>query len=204
MDVPGSIVSKTVQQPDRETERKDRVLVDVRGLNKICEDDPYTIQLQSDIISAVQGSRIITVVDIPAFFSGWPAAESDRHCFTVDTHRGQETFLVIVMGLKGSLPFTQRRIDAPLRFFSGFARASVNDVVICDRTFEEPLHDLRPVFGLLNEVGLWLSPKKSFLGYPSVQLFGQHVGSFGLLTNTEKRKAVTRFEFPKTLQEREM
>ena len=43
--------------------RKGRVVVDIRGLNKISESDAYPMPFQLNVISAVQGAKYITVVD---------------------------------------------------------------------------------------------------------------------------------------------
>ena len=48
-----------------------------------------------------------------------------------------------------------------------------------------------------------LSPKKSFIGYPSIQLLGQRVDVFGLSTAEEKLAAISQLEFPTTLKDLE-
>ena len=40
------------------------------------------------------------------------------------------------------------------------------------------------------------SPKKSFIGYPSVHLLGQKVNTFSLTTDQEKLEAIRRLVFP--------
>ena len=47
---------------------KSRVVVDIRGLNKITEEDTYPIPRQEDIIAAVKDYVYITVVDAALFF----------------------------------------------------------------------------------------------------------------------------------------
>ena len=43
--------------------RKGRVVVDIRGLNKLAVSDSYSLPLQGDIISAVAGFSYISVID---------------------------------------------------------------------------------------------------------------------------------------------
>ena len=80
--------------------RKGRVVVDIRGLNKITKPDAYPMPLQSDIASAVQGCKFISVMDCTRFFHQWPLQEVDRHKLIVVSHRGSEQFNVAVMGFR--------------------------------------------------------------------------------------------------------
>jgi len=56
---------------------------------------------------------------------------------------------------------------------------------------------------MLTNVGILIKPPKAFLGYPSVQLLGQHVDSLGFATAEEKLEAIAQIEFPKTLKDLE-
>lgn len=108
-----------------------------------------------------------------------------------------------IMGFKGSPPYTQRQIDRMLRPFRKFARAYINDVIIFSKSVDEHLRHLREVFDLFQSIGLRLSPVKSYLGYPSVQLLGQRVDGLGLSTDDEKREAILKLEYPETLRDLE-
>ena len=52
-------------------------------------------------------------------------------------------------------------------------------------------------------MNIHLSPRKSFLGYPSVHLLGQKVDALGLATAEEKLTAISNLAFPKTLSQLE-
>ena len=200
---PVFVVYKTVELPGKPPERKGRVVIDIRGLNKNAEDDPYPMPLQTDITAACKGCNFISTVDVPSFFYGWPVAKKDRHYFTVVSHRGQETFKVPIMGFKGSPPYAQRQIDRILRPYRKFIRAYIDDMVVHSRTFEEHIQHLHTLFELFQRIHICLSPKKSYLGFPSVQLLGQRVDSLGLTTSTEKLDAILKLDFPRTLKDLE-
>lgn len=51
-----------------EAVHKGRVVVNIRGLNKVSEFDVYSMFLQSDIISRLQDSKFISIMDCAAFF----------------------------------------------------------------------------------------------------------------------------------------
>ena len=96
-------------------------------------------------------------------------------------------------------------IDRRLRLCRSFARAYIDDIVIYTKSLQLKDH-LRPldgVFRTLNEANICLSPNKSFLGYPTVQLLGQRVDALGLATAEDKLAAITNLEFPQTLRQLE-
>lgn len=183
--------------------RKGRVVVDIRGLNKITESDSYPLPLQSDITSAVAGFPYISTVDGNGYFHQFLVRYKDRHKLTVVSHRGQEQYNVALMGYKGSPPYVQRQTDRILRPIRDFAKAYVDDMIAFSKTLSEHLEHLRKMFSLFREKRISLNPKKSFLGYPSVILLGQRVDSLGLSTSEEKLAAITSLKFPRSLRELE-
>lgn len=180
--------------------RKGRVVVDIRGLNAISQPDAYPIPIQADIISAVRNCRYISVVDCTSFFYQWRVHPAHRHRLTVVTHRGQEYFKVAVMGYKNSVAYVQRHMDRLLWPYRGFARAYVDDMVIFSKTLTDHLMHLKAIFTMLTENNISIKPTKAFLGYPTVQLLGQKVTSFGLSTSEDKLKAISKLKFPLNLE----
>lgn len=78
-------------------ERKGRVVIDIRALNKISQSDTYPLPRQSDIIAAVAGYQFVTVVDAVGWFHQFKVKREDRHKFAVVSHRGQEQSSVALM-----------------------------------------------------------------------------------------------------------
>lgn len=94
-------------------------------------------------------------------------------------------------------------IDRILRPYRHFCRAYVDDIVIFSSTLKDHLEHLRLVFSALSKMNIHLSPRKSFLGYPSVQLLGQKVDALGLATAEEKLIVIVNLSFPRTLAQLE-
>ena len=184
--------------------RKGRVVIDIRGLNKIAETDSYPMPLQSDLISAIAGYRYITIVDARGYFHQFLVKITDRDKLTIVSHRGQERSNVALMGYKGSPPYVQRQTDKMLRPFKDFTKAYVDDIIIFSHTLQEHLTHLRKVFSLFQEKRVSLSPRKSYLGYPSVNLLGQHVDSLGMATSADKICAIKAIDFPRSLRDLEI
>ena len=104
-----------------------------------------------------------------------------------------------IMGYVNSVAFVQCQMDLTLREFANFCRCYINNIVIASATFDKHLSHLYQIFARLQSLNLSLDPKKSFIGYPSVQLLGQHVDAFGLTTDKEKIAAIQRLWFLETL-----
>ena len=65
---PVFVVWKTVQLPGKDPERRERAVIDIRGLNRIAEDDYYPLSLQEDILGMVAGCGYISTLDATLFF----------------------------------------------------------------------------------------------------------------------------------------
>ena len=178
---------------------KGRPVADIRALNQVVIRDAYPLPPQDDVICLVAGCPYVTCVDGASFFYQWRVHPLDRYKQTVVTHRGQETFLVPLMGYCNSPAYVQRQVDRLLREFKAFAKGYVDDIVIFSHTLEEHIRHLRLVFTLFLRVGVVLEATKSFVGYPNVQLLGQRVDSFGLSTPQERLAAISKLKFPQTL-----
>lgn len=107
------------------------------------------------------------------------------------------------MGYLNSVPFVQWQMDFHLRDFVEFCRAYIDDIVITSVTLDKHVHHLHAGFQSLVKLNLMMEPAKSYIGYQSVQLLGQHVDAFRLATLDEKTRAIADLEFPKTIQQLE-
>ena len=182
--------------------RKGRTIVDIRVLNDLMVPNAYPVPLQSDIIADLRGCSHISVFDANSFFYQWRVHPDDTFKLTTVNFRGQETFLVPVMGCRNSIAYVQRQMDRILRGYA-FARAYIDDVVIASHSMKEHLHHLRSIFQFFTKLGIAIKPTKAFLGYSDVNLLGQRVNSLGLSTSEEKLKAIAGLKFPSTLADLE-
>jgi len=74
------------------------------------------------------------------------------------------------MGYRNLSLYIQRLIDRIFRLHRLYVRAYVDDFVIFSSTLKDYLAYLDSVFFVLADLGIILSLKKLFLGYPIVQL----------------------------------
>lgn len=90
-------------------------------------------------------------------------------------------------------------LDRILRPFRRFSRAYLDDVPIYSRTLDDYEEHLDVVFSTFNNLGISLSPHKSFLSYPTATILGQRVSGLGLSTHQDKVQAILNLQFPDTL-----
>ena len=184
--------------------RKGRVVINIRGLNKITESDTYPLSLQSDITSAIIEYPYISTIDENGYFHQFSVRYKDRYKLTVISHRGQEQYNIALMGYKGSPPYVQRQIDKILRSIREFAKAYVDDIIVFSKTLSQHLEHLRIIFSLFRERRISLNSKKFFLEYSLIILLGQRVNFLDLSTSKEKLAAITSLRFPQSLRELEI
>jgi hypothetical protein len=156
-------------------EKKERVIIDIRDLNKIAEFDSYSMSLQSNIIEVVFDVKFIFVIDVAVFFCQFRMQKADRHKLTVVFHREQEYFFVASMKFKNSSTYAQRRIDIILRNMKHFCRAFIDDIIIFFATLEKHIEHLISIFKRLLEYDIKLNSRKAFLEFSFVALLEQHV-----------------------------
>lgn len=181
-------------------EDKGRVVVDLRALNKVAVPDAYPLPLQRDIIGSLLGKKYITVVDATGFFHQFKVHPDHRDRFTIVSPRGIERSNVALMGFRNSPAYVQRYMDRLFRSHSHYCRAFIDDIIIFSNTYDDHVKHLNTIFGLFQERNIAMSPKKSFIGYPSVELLGFRVDSLGMSTTAERVQAFKQLAFPNTLK----
>lgn len=68
--------------------KKERVVMDIRALNRITIPDAYPLPMQSDILAVIRGAKYISTIDCAFFFHQWRVKKAHRHCLTMISHHG--------------------------------------------------------------------------------------------------------------------
>ena len=194
------VVWRTVYHSERFFERKKRVIVDIRSLNKITKLNTYFMSLQTNITTLVTDCSYISVFDAVSFFYQWLVRLADRYKFTIMSHREQKQFNIAVMSYKNSSPYVQKKIDFLLRIVRRFAKAYVDDIVVFSRTLKEHKAHLHEVFGILDSYEVRLASKKSYLGYSTIALLKQKIDAFDFIIIVDKLTAIANLKFSHTLK----
>jgi DNA-binding ferritin-like protein (Dps family) len=183
-----------------EDDKKKRVIVNIRDLNKIVEFDSYSMSFQTNIINAVAEFKYISVINAAAFFYQFRVQKKNRHKLTVVSHREQKYFSMISMRFKNSSAYAQRRIDIILRDIKQFCRAFIDDITVFSNTLKKHLEHLFTVFQRLLDHDIKLNSCKIFLNFFSVTLLNQHVDEFELHAIKDKIAAIFNWKFSSTFK----
>jgi hypothetical protein len=70
--------------------RRERMIVEIRDLNKISKHDVYSMFLQSNILSKTQNCSYISIMNCTTFFHQWRIIISNKHKLIVIIHRDVE------------------------------------------------------------------------------------------------------------------
>ena len=124
--------------------RKSRMVVDIRGLNKIVLMDSYPMKTQEEMMATIANNGFITVFDAQSFYYQWRTNPETGWALTITTHAGQYTFKCAVMGYKNSNAYVQRQMDTLLADTPA-ADCYCDDVVIASATLEDHIHDVQMV-----------------------------------------------------------
>lgn len=193
------VIWHTVHRQNKKSLRKDRMIVNIKNLNKISNFDAYFMSLQSDIISCLQDCKFIFVINCVVFFYQRRVFMKDRHKLIVITHKGVEQWNVTMMNWKSSPAYVQRKINDIFRDFS-FARVYINNVVIFNNILNEHLTHLKQIFELFENWNITFKAIKIYFEYFSIFLLNQKVDNFELSIATNKLKVINELEFSKNLK----
>ena len=185
-------------------EWKERVIIDIRGLNDIIESNNYSLFLQSEIIITVTEYDYIFIVNVVLWFYQFNVKRSDRFKFIVISYRNQEQFNVILMSYKKSSFYVQRQTDKLLRSYKKFIWIYVNDIIIYSRTLKEHLNHLIIIFQLFRNKRVNLTSTKFYLNYSSVILLSQRINNLNMFIFAKKIIAITSLRFSYILQDLEI
>ena len=125
---------------------KNRIIIDIRTLNKITIPDVYPVIIQTEILFQIKDFKFISIINATSIFYQWWVNKTNRHRFTVVSYRGQEIFRISVMGYRNFPTYIQRIIDRIFRPHRDFSKVYVDDIVIFSSFLDEHVKHLNDVF----------------------------------------------------------
>ena len=142
-------------------ERKERIIINIKELNKIFEFDVYLIFFQSNVIVVVMSASYISVMNCAKFFHQWFVKLKNKHKLMMINHQENKQWNVIIIKYRNSSVYVQRQINLMLKSFKEFARAYVNDVVIFFNFLKKYLRHLIQIFQLFEEMNVIIKVSKT-------------------------------------------
>ena len=186
---------------DASGERKYRVVIDYRRLNKKVIGDAYPLPNITDILDRLGKAQYFSVFDLASGYHQVETHPDDRVKTAFSIPDGHFEYQRMPMGIKNAPATFQRLMDTVLTGMLGTeAFVYLDDVVIYSETLEE--HDVtaRRLFKRLREANLKLQPHKCDFLCPEVAYLGHIFGREGVRPNPAKVAAIKELPRPKTVR----
>lgn len=179
---------------------KPQFCIDYRKLNAVTTPDEFPIPCQSEILSSLSGTQVLSSLDALSGFTRLEMSEEDIEKTAFRMHRGLFQFKRMPVGLRNGPSIFQRVMQGILApYLWIFCLVYIDDIVIYSKTYEEHIEHLDKVLEAIENVGITLSPVKCHLFYSSILLLGHKVSRLGLSTHQEKVRAILELERPAKL-----
>ena len=186
----------------RKKDGKLRFCVDYRKVNSITRKDAYPLPRVDDTLTTLDGTKWFSTLDMISGYWQVEVAPEDREKTAFCTHEGLYEFKVMPFGLTNAPATFQRLMDSVL---AGLQWKSclvyLDDIIICGKTFEEHLFNLRAVFECLKQAGLKLQPTKCAFARKKVEFLGHIVSEDGIATDPAKIEKVANWPEPTSTKE---
>ena len=190
---PYSSTALLVPKPDGRT----RFVIDYRELNKIVKRDAYPLPRVDDTLSALQGAKFFSAIDIVTAFWQIPLSERSRPLTAFSTPDGLFEYTRMPMGLATASGVFSRFIDEVLAGLKWTCVLTyIDDCLIYSKTFDEHLKALEKVFDRLRDYGLTLGAKKCKFAVKEVNFLGHVVNEHGIRPDPAKTSAISRLHLP--------
>ena len=181
---------------------KPRFCIDYWKLNAVMILDEFPIPRLSEILSSLSGVQVLSSLDALSGFMQLELDDKDVEKTAIRTHHGLFQFKRMPFGLRNSPSIFQRVMQGILAPYHWIlCLVYIDDIVVFSRSYEEHIHHLDKVLEAIEQAGITLSPNKCHLFYSSILLLGHKVSRLGLLTHSEKVKAILELECPKKLSQ---
>ena len=181
---------------------KPRFCINYRKLNAVTTPDEFPIPRQSEILSSLSGTQVLSSLDALSGFTQLELDPDDMEKTAFRTHRGLFQFRRMPFSLRNGPSIFQRVMQGILApYLWLFCLVYIDDIVVYSKSYEEHIDHLDLVLEAIEKSGITLSPKKCHLFYGSILLLGHKVSRLGLSTHLEKVKAIMDLERPKKLSQ---
>lgn len=193
------IVPKKV---DAKGNKKWRVVIDYRLLNKQLKCDRFPLPSVSDIFDSLSGAKIFSHLDMSNSYYQLELDPASRPCTAFTTDRNQYQMKRLPMGLKISPGIFSRAMTiamSGLNYESCFIY--LDDLIVFGNNMHQHNKNLIKVLERLRKVNLKLNPNKCEFFKREILYLGHIISSEGILPDPKKTLAIEKYPIPKTADE---
>lgn len=185
----------------REENKKNRLCIDFRELNRLVVPEPQPFPLIDELITKTRGCRWFTALDINSAFWSIPIRIKDRYKTAFVTQDGHWQWKCLPFGLKTSPQIFQRILNTILRRnnLKDFSVCYMDDILIFSKTFTDHIHHLYKLLEAICKEGFRLKFTKCNFAKNEVKYLG-HILSENTVRplGGDNLMAIQNFPIPKT------
>lgn len=179
-----------------------RLCVDYRGLNAITVKDRFPIPLVTDLVDAVQGSKVFSKIDLKHAYHLIRVAEGDEWKTAFRTPQGLHEYLVMPFGLANAPAAFQRYMELTLRTLLGVSVVCyLDDILVYSKDRRSAVADLRKVLELLGKAGLYARLPKCQFFQEEVEFLGYRINGNSIKMDPAKLSTVRDWPRPRNVRD---
>lgn len=178
-------------------EKKWRLVVDFRQLNKKLVADKFPLPRIDDILDQLGRAKWFSVLDLISGFHQIPLEEQSRDLTSFSTEKGSFRFTRLPFGLAVSPNSFQRMMTMA---FAGVtperAFLYMDDLIVIGCSQKHHLDNLRKVFETCRKFNLKLNPTKCRFFHKEVTYLGHKITDKGILPDDSKYEIIENYPIP--------
>ena len=168
---------------------KVRICIDPSDLNKVIKREHHPMRNIEDVVSAIPGAKVFSVLDAKSGFLQIRLDEESSLITTFNTPIGRYRWLRLPFGLKCAPEIFQRIMDEMLEGIAG-AVSVMDDILVAAPTMEEHDAILRRVVEKATSYNLKLNFSKCHIRQSAVSYVGHLITAHGLKPDPAKVEAI--------------
>lgn len=183
----------------RDENKKSRLCIDFRDLNKIIVPQSQPFPLIEDLVIKTRNCKYFSKLDINSAFWSIPLRIEDRRKTGFVTQEGHFQWTCLPFGLKTSPAIFQRILSNIIRGhkLSDFTVNYIDDILIFSKSFEEHLSHLTQLLDAIMQEGFRLKLSKCTFALDSVQYLGHIIKCNSISPIKDNLISIRNFPVPK-------
>jgi len=181
-------------------EKKSRLCIDFRELNKIIVPQSQPFPLIEDLMVKTVNCKYFTTLDINSAFWSIPPKIQDGHKTAFVTQEGHFQWTCLPFGLKTSPAIFQRILNNIMRKYklTGFAVNFIDDIIIFSKTFAEHIIHLSKLLEAILTEGFRLKFSKCIFANNHAKYLGHTIENNVVKPLKDYLVAIQNFPVPET------